>query len=306
MKLELKSFVATDGVKLPSLLFTPDKPTNKVVVWLHGMQTSIFYNSTWINAIGQKLTDKGTALLAFNNRGADNDKRLRLVAEDVSDEEGGRFQGGSLYELIADCVHDVDGAVAHLKDRGFNEFYLAGHSTGANKICVYDNLSKHNVFSKYVMAGPGDDVGIFFAELGSKKYWAALQQAAKITKDDPFKVMPKYSGMHPFSAQSAWDILNPDGNYNTFPYYEAKTQRLGSKELFKEYKAIKLPTLVIYGEEDEYAFTAGGAKDALDILMSQTSNQMLKVNDFMLIPFADHSFHDAETEFAERMAEWLA
>lgn len=306
MKLELGSFVATDSVKLPGLLYMPEKPTKKVVVWVHGMNTGVFYNTTWINALGKALTERGIAFFAFNNRGADNDKRLRLAEEAIPDEEGGRFQGGTYFEKIADCVADIDGAVEWLRERGFEEFYLAGHSTGANKICVYDNLAKYNPFSKYVLAGPGDDVGIFFSELGPKRFWAALKQAAKITKDEPHKIMPKYSGMHPFSAQSTWDILNPDGTYNTFPFYEAKTERLGSKELFKEYRAITKPTLVIYGEQDEYTFTGGGAKGALDLFIAQTTNQMLKVNDFMLVPFADHSFHGAEQDFAEKVAEWLA
>lgn len=306
MKLEFGSFPATDQVKLPGLLFTPDKPTHKAAIWLHGMRSSIFYNSTWINALGHQLTDRGIAVLAFNNRGADDAKRLRLATDKPSEEEDGRFQGGSFYELIADCVHDIDGAVEHLRQQGFSEFYLLGHSTGANKICAYDARVKSNPFSKYVLAGPGDDVGLFFEELGAKRFWQALHYAAKAVKSDPFKVMPKYTGMHPFSAQAAWDILNPDGNYNTFPFYEARTERLGSKPLFAEYRAITRPTLVIIGEQDEYMTTAGGSQGALDILMRQTSNSMLKTHDFMLVPFADHSFHDAEATFAETVAEWLA
>jgi len=306
MNLSFGSFVATDQVKLPGLLFTPDKPTTKAAVWLHGMRSSVFYNSTWINALGRKLTDEGIALLAFNNRGADDAKRLRLADDAPSEEEDSRFQGGSLYELIADCVHDIDGAAAYLQAQGFSELYLLGHSTGANKICVYDAHAKSNPFSKYVLAGPGDDVGLFFAELGEQRFWKALDYAAKAVKHEPQKVMPKYTGMHPFSAQSAWDILNPDGAYNTFPFYEAKHERLGSKPLFQEYRAITKPTLVIIGEDDQFMETAGGAAGALDILMAQTSNTMLKVNDFMLVPFADHSFHDAEVTFAEKVGDWLS
>jgi alpha-beta hydrolase superfamily lysophospholipase len=306
MKLEFGSFVATDGVKLPGLLYAPDKPTRKIALWLHGMNSSIFYSPTWINALGQNLTKRGISLFAFNNRGAYDAKRLRLVDDAPAEEEDGRFQGGTHYELIADCVHDIDGAVELVREAGYSEFYLLGHSTGANKICAYDARTKSNPFSKYVLAGPGDDIGLAFVELGATRFWKALDYAAKkVSGGNPLQVMPKYSGMYPFSAQSAWDILNPDGAYNTFPFYEASKERLGSKPLFAEYRAIKTPTLVIIGEQDEYMTTAGGSAGALDILMSQTSNTMLKNNDFMLVPFADHSFHTAEDTFAEKVGDWL-
>ena len=118
--------------------------------------------------------------------------------------------------------------------------------------------------------------------------------------------MPKYSGMYPFSAQSAWDIMNPDGGYNTFPFYEAANERLGKKPLFEEYRQIDKPTLAIMGGEDQYAYTAGGADKALDLMMRHTPNHQLKQADFQLVDNADHSFHEHETEFAEQVAEWLA
>lgn len=305
MTLEFGSFAASDKVKLPYLLFQPDPPTKKVAIWLHGMGSSIFYSPTWINAVGQALTKRGIAFFAFNNRGAYDAKRLRLDDE-FSSEDDGRFQGGTHYEVIADCVKDIDGAVACVRQAGFSELYLAGHSTGANKICVYDHRTRSNPFSKYVLAGPGDDVGLWFAELGAKQFWKALNYAAKaVSEEDPQRIMPKYTGMHPFSVQSAWDILNPDGDYNTFPFYEASTERIGEKSLFAEYRGIAIPTLVIIGAQDEFMTTAGSAAKALDILMSETSNQMLKVNDFMLVDNADHSFYNQETVFANKVAEWL-
>jgi alpha-beta hydrolase superfamily lysophospholipase len=306
MRLELVSVTSSDNIELPGLLYLPEKATKKVAIWLHGMGDSgTFYAPERINALGSALATKNIALLAFNNRGAHNAKNLR-IADEALPEEDRRYQGGTYYELIADCVKDIDGAAAFLKQREYSTFYLLGHSTGANKICAYQVRAKHNPFSKYVLAGPGDDVGGMFKELGAKKFWQALNYAAKFAKSEPLRTMPKYSGMYPFSVQSAWDILNPDGAYNTFPFYECTTERLGKKRLFDEYQKIDLPTLVIFGENDEYTSTAGGARQALDLFMKHTSNAMLKQTDFNLVPDADHSFHSAETAFAKQVADWLA
>jgi len=306
MNLSFVSFVATDNVVLPGLFFKPNKQTKKATIWLHGMgDNGIFYKTRLINELAKAHTDQGIAFLAFNNRGAHGSKRLKIADEALSEEDRS-FQGGTHYELIKDSVKDIDGAVEFLKQEGYDTLYLAGHSTGANKICVYDAETSSSPFTKYVLAGPGDDNGLFFEALGEKRFWQATKHAAKlIGNDKALDIMPKYSGMYPFSAQSAWDILSPDGAYNTFPFYEQTQERLGSKQLFKEYSAIKLPTLVIIGAEDEYMTTAGGPAKALDTFLHHTSAQMMKHNDFELIDYANHSFYKQEAVFAKQLTDWL-
>ena len=305
MRLELVSIVSSDGIRLPGLLYRPGKDTKKVAIWLHGMGDSgVFYDTKLVNALGDTLAGKGIALLAFNNRGAHNKKSLKL-ADETLPEEDRRYQGGTYYERIADCVHDIDGAAEFLRRQDFSTFYLLGHSTGANKICSYHAQAKNNVFSKYVLAGPGDDTGLFFHELGQKKFWQALGYAAKYAETESQRTMPKYTGMYPFSTRSAWDILNPDGSYNTFPYYEAVHGRIGKKPLFEEYSRIDRPTLVILGEEDEYTAHVGGPARASKLFIEHTSNAMLKKTDFALVPGANHSFDGLQEAFARQVADWL-
>lgn len=307
MNLELLTILATDKVQLTSLLYTPDQPTKKAAVWLHGMGDSgVFYNPPRTNALGKALTSRGISFLALNNRGAHNVKSLRIADENLPEEDRS-FQGGTYYELINDCVHDIEGAIRFLEQKDYDEFYLLGHSTGANKICVYHLTAKKNKFSKYVLAGPGDDSGIFHTELGEEKFWQAIKQAKQAIKSgQPLKIMPTNSGMYPFSAQSTLDILDPDGPYNTFPFYEASTRRLGKKPLFKEFRSIDKPLLIIFGEDDEYAFTAGNATKALDILKKNTNPAITAKSSYKLISGADHSFHGTEDEFAKTTADWLA
>lgn len=306
MRLELVSLLSSDNIELPGLLYRPEKDTQKIAIWLHGMgDNAVFYNPKEINILAKTLAEKGIALLAFNNRGAHAKKNLKIADESLPEEDR-RVKGGMYYELIKDCVKDIDGAANFLQGQGFSDLYLVGLSTGANKICAYHARARSNPFSKYVLAGPGDDTGLMFMELGEKQFWQALQYAAKFIKTDPLKTMPKYTGMYPYSVQSAWDVLNPDGNYNTFPFYEAAHERLGKKLLFEEYKQIDRPMLVIWGENDEYTEAFGGAAKTLELLMSQTSNAMLKKTDFALVPGTNHSFDDAETDFAKRVADWLA
>ncbi len=306
MGLSLISVISTDKLELPGLLYEPAKKTARAAVWLHGMgESGIFYNPERLNVLGKTLNEYDIALLAFNNRGAHTIKKIRIVDETLPDEEKG-YQGGTFYERIEDCVKDIDGAVQFLKQRGFKELYLLGHSTGANKICAYHARIMYSPFDKYVLAGPGDDSGLFFNELGADKFWQAIKYAKANLAKKPLKTMPKYTGMFPFSVQAAEDILDPDGAYNTFPFYEETTKRLGRKPLFKEYKTIDKPVLVIFGQDDEYAYTAGDATKALDIFRKYTNKQIIKLSSYELVPSTDHSFHGAETQFARLVAQWLA
>jgi len=292
---------------MPGLLYRPEQKTKRAAIWLHGMgDNGLFYNPERINALGDALTEREIAFLAFNNRGAHNSKSLRII-DDSLPEEGQRYRGGTHYELIADCVKDIDGAAAYLMEHGFSELYLLGHSTGANKICAYHIRAKKNQISKYVLAGAGDDCGLFFNELGDGRFKQALQYAKqKVAEHKPMVRMPKYTGMYPFSAQSAFDILNPDGAYNTFPFYEATTKRLGRKPLFEEFSTIDIPTLVIFGDSDEYAYTAGGTVKALELFREHTNPKYTASFSYQLVANADHGFHGQFEQFAEQVAEWLS
>ncbi len=307
MNTELVSIVATDRLLLPGLFYAPpDKKTSAAAIWLHGMgDNGIFYNPLRLNALATSLINRGIALLAFNNRGAHNAKTLR-IDDDTLPQGERHYQGGTHFERIADCVADIDGAVEFLQTRQFSELYLIGHSTGANKICVYDTLAPSNPFAKYVLAGPGDDTGLFYSDLGPRRFHLSLQLAQKlITSGKPLHIMPRYSGMHPFSAQATYDILNPNGNYNTFPYYEATGQRLGKKPLFAEYRKVERPHLVVFGAEDEYTYTAGDTAGALELFRQHIHPAARTQSAFMSIAGTDHGFHGQEKQFAETVAEWL-
>ncbi len=302
MKLELIQVLSTDKLKLPGLLYTPEKRTKRAAIWLHGMgDNGMFYNPKRINGLGSALTDQGITFLSFNNRGA-HDKKTLSIADSTD-----KYQGGTHYEIIADCIKDIDGAIQFLKDKKYTEFYLLGHSSGANKICVYNQQAPKNPFSKYVLASPGDDIGTAYQELTKPIFEATLAQAKDQTKAGKGgEVVPANSGMYPYSAAAAYDALNPNGDYNTFPFYEATTARLGTKVLFKEYRQIRIPSLVVLGEADEYVSTAGTPSDALILFEDNTHQSIVDACGFLTIAEADHGFHGAEDKFAKSVANWLS
>lgn len=287
-------FKTDDGLLLPGLLY-PVKNSKKVIISLHGNgSSSVFYNEHEQRVMAEVFAKHGISLFAFNNRGAHIMKSLR-----INEEERGHF--GMSYEFIKDCVSDIDGAVFAMKQQGYQEFILLGSSTGANKICVYNQHKKvGNQFFRYVLLAGGDDTGIYYDMLGKQKFFRLLKEAKKkIQEGNGGAFITELLPDEFFSYQAFYDMCNPDGDYNCFPFYEVINKvKLSTKPLFRYFKSIKKPSLVVYGEQDEYAW--GDVPRVVSLLKEQQP-----MFTYEIIKNADHGFHGYEKTLAETISQWL-
>lgn len=127
-----------------------------------------------------------------------------------------------------------------------------GKSTGANKICIYHDIlqkqGKKTPFSGYILLSGGDDVGLWYEDMGTELFQDVLSNAKQALQENRGEERPvtRRCFLEDFSYQSAADILDPDGPYNCFPFFEVFRERLGTKELFREFSTLDIPTLVMY------------------------------------------------------------
>ncbi len=286
-----------DGLVLPGLLYAAPR-SKRVAIYLHGNgSSSVFYKQSKLGPMAEALNKQGISLLCFNNRGAELMKRL--VVQRKRQTEKKLF--GMAYEKIKDCVHDIDGAITFLKGEGYNQFFLVGESTGANKICVYQAYKRNkSEISKNILLAGGDDTGLNYASYGKKAFWKLLAKAEnKIRQGAGEEIAPETLKTGPFSYQSFFDIANPDGDYNVFPYYEVINEvKLSKKRLFRHFTSIKQPSFVVYGASDEYAW--GDVPRVITILKSHQPTF-----DYAVIPDTGHSFRGKEKELAKVIANWL-
>jgi pimeloyl-ACP methyl ester carboxylesterase len=294
---QLVEFTTKDGLELPGVLFGVKKPA-AVAIFLHGNgSSSVFYHQESKKPLAKTLNKKGVALLYFNNRGAHYIKKL-------SQERGKKIirkKYGMAFEKIKECVFDIDGAIDFLKKQGYKKFYLIGSSTGANKICVYNYYKPQNSVSKYILLGPGDDTGSYYDILGKEKFWKLLNKAkVEIKKRQGGKIMQELLPFSLiFSYQGFYDIANPDGDYNVFPFLEVmKNLKLSKKKLFRHFKSIKKPTFVIFGREDEFAW--GDVPGCVEILKHYQPEFKYEI-----IPGASHNFSEHREELAGVIVKFL-
>jgi pimeloyl-ACP methyl ester carboxylesterase len=282
----LVRFEASDGVSLAGLLFEPRRATDRAAIWLHGTGGSSVFESKRTNVLADEFTSRGIAFFPFNNRGAHVVRRA------------GAGLGGSGFELIRDCVHDIDGAVRELRRRGFSELYLLGHSTGANKIAVYDSLRPRNRIKKYVLLGGADDTGLLVEQLGLHRFRTALRRAQPLRRSE--EIVPRALSPLPMSWRAWYDVANPNGDYNAFPFFEAVSgPRLSRKPLFRHLRTIRKPALYVYGENDEYVHPdVPTCAAALAAILPPKS-------ELVVIADSDHGFAGREGEVGRVVGDWL-
>jgi len=280
----LVRFDATDDYALSGLLYEPRRRTDRVIVWLHGTGGASIFDSRRTNLLAAHFTRRGFAFFPFNNRGA------HLM----------RRNGGMAYERIRDCVFDIDGALRELRHRGFRDVTLVGHSTGANKVAVYDHRKPRNRVQRYVLLAGGDDTGLTYQQLGDRRFRAALARARSRRNDDAL-VPPALSPL-PMSWRSWYDMNNPDGDYNVFPFGEViRRRRISRRPLFRHVRAIRKKTLVVYGENDEYCY--GDVSRCVEILADAIGP---KPNfELAIMADADHGFGGREEELAALITDWI-
>ena len=147
MKQELVRLSSTDNIEMVGILYTPEEKSNKIVVHVHGLCGN-FYENRFLDTLAKTYTNRGYAFLTFNNRGTN------FVSELLKG-DGYEVIGGC-YEKFIDCILDIEGAIKYVKEEGFTEIVLEGHSYGCNKVVYYYNKKKDERIKKIVLLAPCD------------------------------------------------------------------------------------------------------------------------------------------------------
>ncbi len=285
----LVRFEATDGLTLAGLLYEPKRATTRAAIFLHGAGGS--FESKRNNGLAEFFTRAGIAWFPFNNRGANIVRRF------------GDVLGGMAYERIRDCIFDIDGAIRELRRRGYRDITLIGHSTGANKIAVYDFYKERVQAKRYVLLAGGDDTGILYTHLGARRFTAALKKAREMIRARRgAELLPPALSQLPMSWTSFYDTANADGDYNVFPFLEVmRNLRLSRKPRFRHVRGIRKPTLLLYGENDEFCFgDVPRCVSILDDALGPKPNMELAI-----MKDADHGFSGREEELGTVLVEWI-
>ena len=268
--LERIYFNTEDQIELVGLLETPDKPTNKVIISIHGMQSNCLKQRETI--LSNTVVNAGIAYFAFNNRGAEVMTYTKKVTGDK------QLNGGVVYEDVLDGYYDIKAAINKMLELGYTQIYLQGHSLGCTKIVLLSLVDIPDC-QKY--------------DLGSK-YEQILQYAEEKERQGKLEeLMPEESFDHPISVKSylRYFKYNKDIDFAKFNCMDYD---------FKELNSIEIPLFMRWGNVHELVIQ--NLDDLVKFLKSKIKNNKLDIG---YIDGADHGYTGKEKELAKEIINFV-
>ncbi len=280
MKQELVRINTTDNIEQPGILYTPNSDTKRIVIHVHGLNGN-FYENRFLDILAKTYTNNDYAFLTFNNRGRD------FIAELL---KGNEFSviGGCL-ERFKDCILDIDGIVNWVKDKGYNEIILEGHSYGCNKVLYYYNHKKSNLIKKIVLLAPCDIPSECKKILTKEEYDKAKNDSTRLVQEGKENELIDFSILAngKMAAGTYYHDFLPGGEDDFIRYVDGEN---GKSKLLNN---IDIPVLIVFGDMDECVLT-----QPLDIVKKYLLNN-LKNCSIQIIKGADHEYTDKYNELGE-------
>ena len=190
--------------------------------------------------------------------------------------------GGSAYENLADCVADLDAAIAFLKQRGYKRFILIGHSLGAIKSIIYQGTQRRSDIASIVSCSAPKQ---FYSERVERQpkfreLIATAEQMVADGKSEELMMVPV--GVNPglFTARTHLDKYGKDDGNDCRPHA----------------KNVGCPVLAIAGGA-EPPFFHDYAKEIVAAAGGQSKYQH--------VDGANHFYNRHITEMVEVIGQWL-
>jgi alpha-beta hydrolase superfamily lysophospholipase len=258
------------------------------IVFVHGLSSTVFTHHDFL----VPCTSNNTAALFFNNRGHDQLTGVRKINR--KSKTGYRYEpAGKAHEKFTDSADDIAGAVNLLRKSGAKKIYLAGHSTGSQKIAYYLAQGKNQKkIAGAALLAPMSDYA-------STKYFtprAKLARAQKIArmlvaKKKPHELLPANIWPDLLDAQRFLSLYTPESKEEIFSYAEPKKRP-------RTLQKITIPLLVVLAGKDEYR-----DRNMEDIAEWFESSIMSDNASIVIVPNTSHSFKGKEKVIVKLIGE---
>lgn len=292
--MELINFFATDGVELNGILYKGQRqPSEKIILALHGMTSNCFKKREY--EIAKEANKNGIDFFIFNNRGSEI---VKYIQKNINGENQKEL-AGTAYEDVLEGYEDILGAIQKLKELGYKNVYLQGHSLGCTKIVYTYNklLELNNVeilnLIKGIILLSLVDIPLAIKVYLKDKYVKYLEYAENKEKEGKIQeLMPKEAFIHPISVK-------------TFLRYARDNQEIdfanyGRDNNLEKLNNIKTPLFMRWGNENEMIIQKANELVAMVNNIIKTSNK-----DINYIDGANHSYDKKEMYVAKQIINFV-
>lgn len=292
--MELINFMATDGVNLEGILYKAlSNISEKIILSVHGMTSNCFKNRDI--EIAKKANEKGIDYFAFNNRGSEIVKYIEKETEGQPAKE----LAGTAYEDVLEGYEDIVGAIIKLKELGYKNIYLQGHSLGCTKIVyTYNELINNDETEileniKGVILLSLVDIPMALKVYLRDNFKQYLDYAEKLEhKNKIYEMMPRESFIHPISVKSFLRYARDNKDIDFANY--------GKDNELEKLNNIQVPLFMRWGNDNEMIVQQA---DELSTMVNNIITNENKNIDY--IDGANHSYTGKEKELAEQIVEFV-
>ena len=291
--MEIIDFLATDGVKLNGILYNCKEKSNEVILAVHGMTSNCFKERDKV--ISENSNKNGIDYFCFNNRGSE---LARYIKKDINGKEE-KIIAGTSYEDVLEGYEDILGAIIKLKELGYENIYLQGHSLGCTKIVyTYNELvdeEESDVLSNIkvvILLSLIDIPKAIKVYLGDKfnEYVSLAEEKEQEYKS--YELMPKDAFINPISAKTFLRYVRDNKDIDFAGY--------GKDNELEKLNNIKVPLMMRWGNQNEMILQS--ADELVNIVTNIIEN---KNKDIDYIDGANHQYNGKEKELAEQIIEFI-
>ena len=291
--MEIIDFLATDGVKLNGILYNCKEKSNEVILAVHGMTSNCFKERDKV--ISENSNKNGIDYFCFNNRGSE---LARYIKKDINGKEE-KIIAGTSYEDVLEGYEDILGAIIKLKELGYENIYLQGHSLGCTKIVyTYNELvdeEEYDVLSNIkgvILLSLIDIPKAIKVYLGDKfsEYVSLAEEKEQEYKS--YELMPKDAFINPISAKTFLRYVRDNKDIDFAGY--------GKDNELEKLNNIKVPLMMRWGNQNEMILQS--ADELVNIVTNIIEN---KNKDSDYIDGANHQYNGKEKELAEQIIEFI-
>lgn len=272
---------------LNGLWFGPVKP-KRAIILIHGLTSSAFGAAAMRNAL---LAIKGTAVIAFNNRGFET---VTSVKQKIG-KETKYHTAGSAHEVFTDCVDDIQGAINFIRKAGVKDVFLAGHSTGCQKSIYWASKTGGKGVKGIILFAPISDYSSETKADTNGRMGEATGLAEKFVKEGKMhELLPRSaSPIMPLDAQRFLSLYTKESAEEIFSYAHDKKPTT--------YASVKLPILAMFAANDEYNDVP--VSHMVDWFAANTGSKQFAS---AIIPKVQHSFRGGEAGITKAVQKWIS
>ncbi len=286
----LEEITTRDNMIHQGIYAEPKNRRDAALVWVHGLTGKFYGDTKRLTMLADACIANDMGFAAFNNRGHDIVASARTV-DPGSPTGRGYAMIGSGMEKFEDCVHDIDAAIGFLAGKGYTRIFLAGLSTGANKVCYYAGSVSDARLAGVILAGPMSDR--YSPANTLEEYENNMTMLKMLIDDGKGDSWVTKAMWFPATANRLYSLIAPHTSEDVFNYGD-------DTDVLTRFSNIKTPLLVVLAGNDEHA-----DRPIFDIQKAFDAHAQSRKYKSLIIPDADHGYTGKEEEFVTTLVSWM-